>query len=184
MKKLLEIMRRKSVLHAPPDKPFVLKSGATSMTYIDVRKTALSPDGLYQLYLEMTETYLAMRLPTGPIRPKLVAGVALGGCPLATGMSLLSKTYDALYVRPEAKDHGAGNLVEGTFEPGQTVLLLEDVITTGGSTLKALAALRSVGLQPFAVVGVLDREQGGVDLINKECPCAAVMTMSQLLEGT
>lgn len=173
--KSLDILRQRSVLHAPPGKPFILKSGAESMTYVDVRLTALSSDGLHAVAEALYERLASMRL-----NANLVAGVALGGCPLATGVSLMSG-MDALYVRPEAKDHGTGKLVEGAFQPGDRVVLLEDVITSGGSTLKALAALRNAGLTVAGVIAVLDREQGGAALIEQECPFAALHTLKELL---
>lgn len=151
----LEVLKQKSVLHAPPGKPFILKSGAESMTYVDVRLTALSHEGLQALSRD-----LAVRMMHMGLEPDRVAGVVAGGCPLATGVSSFAK-IDALYVRPEAKDHGTGKLVEGAFTPGQTVVLFEDVITSGGSTLAAIKALKDVGLIVIGVVAVLDRQQGG-----------------------
>lgn len=174
----LQILREKSVLHAPPGKPFILKSGAESMHYVDVRLTALTSFGLQVLAEALLERYREMNL--GPIR---VAGVALGGCPLATGLSLVSG-LDALYVRPEAKDHGTGKLIEGAFEEGDTVLLVEDVITSGGSTLKAIATLKAAQLNVIGVIGILDREAGGGEAIQKECPFSALVTLKQLLEVT
>ena len=89
---------------------------------------------------------------------------------------------DALYVRSEAKDHGTGKLVEGLFDPGDTVVLCEDVITSGKSTLNAIEALRSVGLNVIGVLAILDREQGGAALIKKECQFASLVTLKELLE--
>lgn len=175
LKHCLRMLQLKSVLHAPPGEPFTLKSGAKSMHYVDVRLTALSSVGLEALVAALTQRLIEERL-----QPKRVAGVALGGCPLATGVSLLTDV-DALYVRPEAKDHGTNKLVEGHFDHGDPVVLLEDVITSGGSTLKAIAALRAAGLEVIGVVAVLDREQGGGDLIRRECPFSALFTLKELL---
>jgi orotate phosphoribosyltransferase len=170
--KLLRTLRERSVLHAPEGEPFILKSGATSMTYVDVRLTSLDADGLSVL-----QDVLAQAMTRAPDR---VAGVVVGGCPLATAVSLRTR-IGALYVRPGAKDHGTGKLVEGTFSPGETVVLLEDVITSGGSTLRAIAALRAVGLDVQQVVAVLDREQGGGELIRAECEFTALTTLKELL---
>ncbi len=175
MKTALEILRELSVLHAPPGKPFTLKSGAQSMHYVDVRLTSLTWHGLGIL-----SNALANRVYEMNIQAPRVAGVALGGCPLATGVSLKTG-MNVLYVRPEAKDHGTGKLVEGPFEKGETVVLLEDVITSGGSTLKAIAALREAGLIISGVVAVLDREQGGAELIRKECQFSSLVTLKELL---
>lgn len=167
-REVLEVLRRYSVLHAPEGQPFVLKSGKTSMTYIDVRLAALNARGLSVLSEAIWNKVYHHRTPTK------FAGVALGGCPLATGASLISKQspkmsgpWDALYVRPEAKDHGTGKLIEGSFKPGDGVILLEDVVTSGGSTLKAIQALRDAKLVVREVLAVLDREEGGAEKIRE-----------------
>jgi orotate phosphoribosyltransferase len=191
---VLKVLRELSVLHAPPGKPFILKSGKESMHYVDVRLAALSPHGLRVIAGELFWT--AMSLKTGAC---LAAGVALGGCPLATGVSSTSldlseskkwdgnpwfdnlPVWDAVYVRPEAKDHGTGKLVEGHFEKGWGAVLFEDVVTSGGSSLKAIAALRDAGIDVKAVVAVLDREEGGGEKISAEVPFRALCTLRELL---
>jgi orotate phosphoribosyltransferase len=100
-----------------------------------------------------------------------VAGVELGGCPLASAVSLTSfrqKTpLDAVYVRKDAKDHGSKRLLEGNayLPPASPVALLEDVVTTGGSTLKAAAKLRDAGYRVAGVVALVDRLEGGREAI-------------------
>lgn len=188
---VLNVLREHSVLHAPPGKPFILKSGKESMHYIDVRLASLNPYGLRVL---ADELFWRAALAFGD-GVSYVAGVALGGCPLATGASLASRrandekgvqpevlpTFGALYVRAEAKGHGTGKLVEGKFEPGAGVVLLEDVVTSGGSSLKAIEALRGAGLNVKGVVTVLDRQEGGGQKIAAEVPFAALCTLSELL---
>lgn len=179
---VLHVLRKLSVLHAPPGKPFILKSGKESMTYVDVRLTALNAHGLHVL-----ADALHREVRQAANGSKLVAGVALGGCPLATAVSLLSYRLDevnplnALYVRPEAKDHGTGKLIEGGFQPGDGVILVEDVITSGGSSLKAIAALRAAGLDVRGVVAVLDRQEGGTEKISAEAPLRSLCTLGELL---
>lgn len=178
----IKILRLLSVLHAPPGKPFVLKSGKESLVYIDVRRAALDPHGLRVL----SSRLFWIMSGSGHGIPSKVAGVALGGCPLATGVSLAALTASeqrgpdgalvhdclpvpgTLYVRPEPKAHGTGKLIEGVFEPGESVVLVEDVTTTGGSSLRALQALREAGLVPQGVVTVLDREEGARAAIEAE----------------
>jgi orotate phosphoribosyltransferase len=100
-----------------------------------------------------------------------VAGVELGGCPLASAVSLVSfqrgRHLAALYVRKEQKDHGSKRLVEGdrSITPGMPVVVLEDVITTGGSTLKAVDKLGQAGVKVVGVVALVDRLEGGADAI-------------------
>src|SRR5690606_26654254 len=144
----------------------VLASGKESDFFIDCKPTVLSAKGhclVGELMLD------ALRhLP----KADAVAGVALGGCPLASAVSLTSelrgRPMPALYVRKEAKEHGTRKLVEGTVTPGIRVALLEDVITTGGSTLKAIEALRSVGAEVVGVVVLVDRLEGGVENLHRE----------------
>lgn len=185
---VLRVLRELSILHAPEGKPFVLKSGKESMTYVDVRLTALNAQGLHRLSGELHREVFQVKDGA-----KLVAGVALGGCPLATAVSLLSYRLDeanalnAVYVRPEAKGHGTGKLIEGGFKPGDGVVLVEDVITSGGSSLKAIAALRDAGLTVTAVVAVLDREDRdaegklGREKIEAKVPFRALCTLNELL---
>lgn len=200
--RVLKVLRELSVLHAPEGKPFILKSGKESMTYVDVRLASLDPRGLRVLAEELHWEAVRMR-----VGGTYFAGVALGGCPLATGASLASLTlsekrddsgrYDhdhlpvwsALYVRPEAKDHGTGKLIEGQFEKGDAVVLLEDVLTTGASTLRAIQALQDSGLQVKGVVVVLDREDSGPDgilgrdKVSSIAPIRSLCTLKELLAG-
>ena len=100
-----------------------------------------------------------------------VAGVELGGCPLASAVALTSfrrgTPLDAIYVRKDAKDHGSRRELEGNTRlgPGAPVALLEDVVTTGGSTLKAAAKLREAGYEVVGVVALVDRLEGGREAI-------------------
>jgi orotate phosphoribosyltransferase len=173
------ILQKLSVLRTTPDKPFTLKSGKQSLVYVDVRLTALSHEGIWVLAPFIYEAVLSYS------SVGLVAGVAIGGCPLATGVSMYSSTrskhLNALYVRPEAKDHGTGKLVEGSFKTGDEVILVEDVVTSGGSSVKAINALQETGLKVLAVVAVLDREEGGRNLIEPLCNFHALSTLKELL---
>ena len=108
------------------------------------------------------------------------AGVALGGCPLVTGLSLWTD-MNALYVRAKPKDHGTSKQIEGDFQPGASAVLVEDVVTTGGSSLEAIDILVKAGLKVVAVVAVLDREQGGAERIRARRPFHALFTLKELL---
>ena len=87
-------------------------------------------------------------------------------------------------MRKEAKAHGTGKLVEGTFEPGDRVAVIEDVITTGGSALKAIAALRAAGGTVAGVLALVDREEGGREAIEQEAnvPVVALTRASEIVE--
>ena len=191
----LDHLRRLSVLHAPPGKPFVLKSGKESDIYVDVRLSALDPQALRSLSHDLY--WMISGIRTGA---RLVAGVVLGGCPLATGISMTSLSeselvdrdgnlvYDclpvlsSLMVRTEPKAHGTGKLVEGSFEPGDKVVLIEDVVTTGLSSTKAIATLQEAGLIVAGAVCVLDRQEGGKEAFGAlGIPFKALFTLSELL---
>jgi orotate phosphoribosyltransferase len=146
-------------------KKVVLASGKESDFFIDCKQAVLTAEG-HALVGELMFDALA-QLPTC----RAVAGVELGGCPLASAVSLTSfqrgRPLAALYVRKEQKDHGSKRLVEGdrAILPGLPVVVLEDVITTGGSTLKAVAKLEQAGVKVVGVVALVDRLEGGADAI-------------------
>jgi orotate phosphoribosyltransferase len=146
-------------------KKFTLSSGRESDFFIDCKQTVLTAEG-HALVGELMFEALA-RLP----RCEAVAGVALGGCPLASAVSLVSfqkgRPLPALYVRNEQKDHGSKRLVEGdrSIVPGMPVVILEDVVTTGASTLKAADKLGRAGVSVVGVVMIVDRLEGGADAL-------------------
>ncbi|MFO0668258.1 MAG: orotate phosphoribosyltransferase [Polyangiaceae bacterium] len=142
----------------------VLASGKESDFFIDCKQTVLTAEG----HALVGETMLdALLDASGKPTVDAVAGVELGGCPLASAVALTSHlrglALDAIYVRKEAKDHGSRRLIEGgtRLAAGARVALLEDVITTGGSTLKALTKLREAGFVVDQVVVLVDRLEGG-----------------------
>lgn len=156
---LLELLRTLSYREGR----VVLASGKESDFFIDCKQTVLTARG-HQLVAELVLDGIRHLHDL-----HAVAGVALGGCPLASAVSLTSalrgRSLHALYVRKEAKDHGTRRLIEGPFRPGMRVVLLEDVITTGGSTLQAIATLREAGVDVVAVAVLVDRLEGGVEAV-------------------
>lgn len=142
-------------------KRVVLASGKESDFFIDCKQTILTAEG-HALTGRLMFEALARFEPC-----EAVAGVELGGCPLASAVSLWSflekRPLPAFYVRKEVKDHGSKRLIEGdrALVPGMAVALLEDVVTTGGSTLKAIDKLRAAGAKVVGVVALVDRREGG-----------------------
>lgn len=143
---------------------FLLASGKRSDYYFDCRATALCAEGSWligSLFVDL----LADLAIVG------VGGMTLGADPLVSSVTVLSyeknRPLNGLIVRKEAKDHGTGRFVEGmtNFAPGDSVAMLEDVVTTGGSVLKACARVRDCGLNIAAVCAILDREEGGREAI-------------------
>lgn len=159
--RFLDILRERSFER----KRVVLASGRESDFFIDCKQTILTAEGhalsgelLFELLAELPEC-------------DAVGGVELGGCPLASAVSLVSfqrgRPLPALYVRKERKDHGSAKLVEGdkSLFPGIRVALLEDVITTGGSSLRAVEALKTVGANVVGIAALVDRLEGGAETI-------------------
>jgi orotate phosphoribosyltransferase len=164
--RLLEILRERSFAR----KKVVLASGKESDFFVDCKQTVLLAEG-HALVGELMLA-AAMALPTPPVA---VAGVELGGCSLASAVSLVSFQQrirtprgiglDAIYVRKQAKDHGSQRQLEGdtSLASGDAVVVVEDVVTTGGSTLRAIERLRERGLTIAGVVAIVDRLEGGAD---------------------
>jgi orotate phosphoribosyltransferase len=148
-------------------KRVILASGRESDFFIDCKQSVLTAEGHALVGDLMFEALDA--LPAC----EAVAGVELGGCPLASAVSLTSylrgRPLPALYVRKEVKDHGSRRLVEGdrALAKGTPVAILEDVITTGGSTLKAVEKLRLAGAEVVGVVALVDRLEGGAEAIRE-----------------
>lgn len=147
---------------------FTLASGQKSKFYVDLKATTLHPDGAYLIGQLAVEMLLKAELSI-----EAVGGLTLGADPLATAISLAARerglSWPAFIVRKEAKDHGTSRYIEGTenLRPGASVVVLEDVVTTGGSSLKAIERLRQAGYQPVAAITVVDREQGGAEKIRE-----------------
>lgn len=151
---LRDLIQERSIKVVPLDQEFTLSSGEKSRVYCDLKKSALrheAAEALASLVLDAVSKF-------GPV--EAFAGVALGGCHLASTVSVLSDRAAAIHVRKEAKGHGTGKLVEAPdLAPGAPVVLLEDVTTTANSALKALEALRAEGYNVVAVVTVVDRRE-------------------------
>lgn len=166
---------------------FTLASGRKSDYYFDCRVTSLSAEGSFligQLLYRMICGYSAL---------KGVAGMTMGADPLVSAVTytsrIMSNRYnqlpllDGMLIRKEPKDHGTGSQCEGTanFEPGDHVMLLEDVITTGGSVLKAATAVEKAGFRVMGIVAILDRDEGGdINIANAGYWCKSLFHASEL----
>ncbi len=164
------------------ERKVILASGKESDFFIDCKQTVLTAEG-HTLVGELMTDALA-ELP----RAVAVAGVELGGCPLASAVSLTTfrrgDAKDALYVRKAAKDHGSQRLVEGNtlLHPDAPVVVLEDVVTTGGSTLRAIETLSAAGCRVVGVIALVDRLEGGAEAIRATgVPLVALYTREDFL---
>ena len=161
--RLVELLRERSFAK----KRVILASGRESDFFIDCKQTVLTAEGhalVGELMFHALEDLPAC---------DAVGGVELGGCPLASAVSLVShqegRDLPALYVRKAQKDHGSAKLVEGdkSLFPGIRVMLLEDVVTTGGSSLRAVEALAKAGATVVGILALVDREEGGAETIRE-----------------
>jgi orotate phosphoribosyltransferase len=139
---------------------FTLASGRQSSLYIDARITTMSPEGLA---LIGPLGYAAIR--DAGWRADAVGGLTLGADPIACAIAYASASTEAplraFTVRKEPKTHGTGRLIEGPFQSGDSVVVIEDTITTGGSALRAIEAVRGGGGSIVGVLALVDREEGG-----------------------
>src|SRR3954464_4415652 len=139
---------------------FTLASGRQSTLYIDARLTTMSPDGL-----SLIGPLGVGALAAAGWHVDAVGGLTLGADPMsyaiAYASALAGAPIRAFTVRKEAKAHGTGRLIEGPFREGDRVAVIEDVITTGGSALRAVDAIRAAGGEVVGVLALVDREEGG-----------------------
>jgi orotate phosphoribosyltransferase len=138
---------------------FVLRSGKRSSWYLDKYRFETDPELLRALGQRLSEE-VALHEPDA-LR---LAGPALGAVALAASAALASG-LPFIIVRGETKEYGTANRIEGPFEPGDLVCLLEDVVTSGGALAEAVSALRDEGLVVRTAVCVVDREEGGSDAL-------------------
>ena len=146
---------------------FVLSSGRRSNYYIDARITTMSGAGQRLIGI------LGLQLiDEAGWKPRAVGGLTLGADPVAYAIAhaaaLQGRQLDAFTVRKEPKTHGTGRLVEGPFEAGWDVVVVEDALTTGESALRAVHSLREANANILGVLTLVDREEGGDERIAKE----------------
>jgi orotate phosphoribosyltransferase len=152
---LAEAIRETALLEGD----FLLRSGRRSRWYLDKYRFGTRPDLLRPLGA-------AIAAAVAEHEPEAVrlAAPELGAVPLAAAASL-EAGLPFVIVRGRAKEYGTANRIEGAFEPGERVCLVEDVVTSGGAAIEAVEALREAGLRVSTAVCVVDREEGGVDAL-------------------
>jgi orotate phosphoribosyltransferase len=170
--RLLELLRELSF----QERDVVLASGRKSTFYVDCRQTVLTAEGHF-LVGSLFNHIIAGEAPEA----QAVGGISVGADPLASATSLMSqfgtRILNAFYIRKEPKKHGTSQWIEGTasLAPDMPVVVVEDVITTGGSTLRAVERARDFGLRVVHAIALVDRqEDGGAEAVAAEVPLTAI----------
>jgi orotate phosphoribosyltransferase len=162
---------------------FVLASGARSSYYIDCRTTTTHAEGQFRVGRLGLEA-----LEREGLAPAAVGGLTMGADPVAYAVAhaswLAGRPVNAFSVRKEAKEHGTGRRIEGCFAAGNRVVVVEDVITSGGSALRACEAVRAEGGEVLGVLALVDREGGGREAIEEAGHrVLSLFRVSELLEA-
>jgi orotate phosphoribosyltransferase len=174
---LIKILKEKSLVTGVTR---VLTSGRTSDYYIDAKMTTLDPQGAYLTALLILEELKSFEIDA-------IGGYTLGADPIVSAAAALSAQTDrplpAFIVRKEPKKHGERKMIEGPFEKGWKVAVVDDVITTGGSTLKACQAVEEEGGKVVVTVALVDRLEGGRENLEKSgYTLVSLLTRDDLLK--
>lgn len=178
-KRLLEMVMEKSFLFSS-EPSFKLTSGRMSSYYFNLKRITLDPEGVYLVGNILFDRVKELNLDA-------IGGMSFGADPIAIATSLISriegKPIKAFSVRKERKEHGVEELIEGNVEPGDRVVIVDDVTTTGASTIRACEAARVSKLKIVKVVVLIDREEGGREAILKHVEdYEAILTRSEIME--
>jgi orotate phosphoribosyltransferase len=160
--RLRELLRSESLMWGE----FTLASGRKSSFYFDSKKTTLLPEGSYLAAAEMLSA-----IRRHGIEADAIGGMTLGADPIVCPVAALSRidgpALRAFIVRKETKEHGTERMIEGNLEPSSRVIVVDDVVTTGRSTLRAIEAVEGAGHEVVAVMCLVDREEGGAKLLER-----------------
>jgi orotate phosphoribosyltransferase len=155
---------------------FTLASGKKSPYYIDIKKASTDP-----YVLEVIADEMAREIQLRALKVDKIAGVVLGSIPLAVALSLRTK-IPYIMVRKEKKDHGTQRMIEGALESGETVLMVEDVITSAGSVVEAIEIVRAAGGSVANVLCVVNRQEGGEKrLSDMDVKLSSLVTAEEIL---
>jgi orotate phosphoribosyltransferase len=167
------------------DKPaFKLASGKKSSFYFNCKPTTLHSEGMFlvgNLLYDLIKSRKTWKV-------KAVGGLTLGADPVANALAytfhMKGETLDSFVVRKEPKKHGTMLWIEGSVRKGDTVLIVEDVITTGGSTIKAINRARKCGLKVLGVIVLIDRQEGGIKVIESlGVPVKVLLTKEEIFKA-
>jgi orotate phosphoribosyltransferase len=178
-KELIDLLCKRAFRYH--DEPvFKLVSGQMSRYYINCRPVTLDPRGLYLVGHLMFQTIRDLDV-------KGIGGLTFGADPIAVATAYTSelegRPIKAFSIRKNQKDHGVIQWIEGDLNPGDRVVIIDDVATTGGSTIKAIERAASEGLDVIKVVILVDRQEGGIENIRKLVPdVSSVILRDELIQ--
>jgi orotate phosphoribosyltransferase len=175
---LANLLRRKSLVRGD----FMLASGKKSSYYLDCRLTTLDAEGA-----RLTGYCILETLDQMDVKPDAIGGLSMGADPLVSAAIVVSaiekRPLQGFLVRKEAKGHGRKKQMEGMEDTnGKRVAIVDDVCTTGGSTQEAIDAAEREGCQVIAVISLVDREEGGSDMLRAKYSYRSVFTARELLQ--
>jgi orotate phosphoribosyltransferase len=178
-KELIEFICRKSFQYSEKQ-IFKLVSGRMSQFYINCKPTTLHPRGMFLVGHLMFEAIKDKDVSA-------VGGLTFGADPIAVATAFASelggKPIKAFSIRKTQKDHGIVKWIEGDITPGERVVIIDDVATTGGSTIKAIERARAEGMEVVKAVILVDRQEGGLENIRQHVEdVAAIITRDELME--
>ena len=175
---LIDLILRKSFQYSE-EPTFKLVSGRLSRFYVNCKPTTLHPRGMYLVgNLIFTDVC--------DVQPAGIGGLTFGADPIAVATAFVSgianQPIKAFSIRKQKKDHGIIKWMEGDLQPGQRVVIIDDVATTGGSTIKAIERARAEGFEVVKAVIMIDRQEGGLDNIRQHVPDVnAIITRDELV---
>lgn len=173
--RLVSLLVKHALLHGD----FTLASGKKSNVYLDVRRFALRREGMI-LIGKLLNPLIE------PFQPDSIGGPTSGADPIVAAALMAENARPDLrgfFIRKGTKDHGTENLVDGAHKAGDKVVILEDVVTSGGSVARSIGPASQAGLRVVGVLAVVDREQGGGEKFREMgMPFYALTTMAEILE--
>lgn len=176
-RRLADLLRRNSLVRGE----ITLSSGKKSNYYLDCKLTTLSPEGAL-----LTGYCLLELLDDMELKPDAIGGLSLGADPVVSAAVVVSelehRPLPGFLVRKEAKQHGRQKQIEGIENPrGKKVVIVDEVCTTGGSTQEAIDAAEREGCEVIGVISLVDREEGGSEVLRQKYNYRSVFTASELL---
>jgi orotate phosphoribosyltransferase len=169
---LIELVRQKALKFGQ----FTLASGKKATYYLDGKQVTLDPTGARLVAEGMLDLIAAGQMPTA------VGGMSIGADPITSAVVTMSAVRNTpvlgFMVRKESKGHGTNQYIEGPVKPGDTAVIVEDVVTTGGSSLQAIERVEAFGMKVIGVLAVIDRMEGGAEAFAKRgYPLASLLNI-------